>query len=87
MIQEIFVDCTFLYCEDLGRKGTKMSELTFYVAKDRCSGCGECWEALPSIFKENEEGVAEVESTDIKDRTQLDRIIKNCPPKAIKWKK
>ncbi len=61
----------------------------FYVVEDDCTECGDCIKALPQAFRQVEdEEVAEVYNTDIDEALEpkVQKIIDDCPGKAIKWR-
>lgn len=65
-----------------------MSEETkdFYVDEELCTGCGDCIKELPDFFRDTGEETAEVVRCDGADPAKLDKVIKLCPGKAIKWR-
>lgn len=64
-----------------------ITDRAFYVDEDLCTGCGDCWKALPKNFADTGEDTAEVISTTITDLAKLEKSMKDCPGKAILWKK
>ena len=58
----------------------------FYVDEDLCTGCGDCIKDLPDHFRDTGEDTAEVFNCENVDVVKLEKNMKNCPGKAIKWK-
>ena len=59
----------------------------FYVDQDLCTGCADCWKALPKNFRDSGADTAEVFDVNCAEQTKLEEVMKKCPGKAILWKK
>ncbi len=62
----------------------------FYVDSDLCTECGDCWKAMPLVFRKVEdEEVAEVYNGDLDEAKLplLQKVMTDCPGHAILWKK
>lgn len=50
-------------------------------------GCGDCYNALPTNFKDSGSDTALVHSTEVADLPALEKVMGDCPGQAILWKK
>ncbi|MDO8526615.1 MAG: ferredoxin [Deltaproteobacteria bacterium] len=58
----------------------------FFVDQDLCTGCGDCIKAMPEHFEDTGEDTADVTASEGADASKLEKVMKECPGKAIKWK-
>lgn len=63
-----------------------METKEFYVDEDLCTGCGDCYVALPQFFADTGEDSAEVTGCEGAEPEQIEEVMTACPGKAIKWK-
>lgn len=59
----------------------------FHVDEELCTGCGDCYNALPTNFKDSGSDTALVHSTEVADLPALEKVMGDCPGQAILWKK
>jgi ferredoxin len=64
-----------------------MATKEFLVDQDLCTGCGDCYKALPKNFRDTGADTAEVYDVNCDDVAKLEEVMKKCPGKAILWKK
>jgi ferredoxin len=61
-----------------------MATTTLYVDQDSCTGCENCVETCPGVFRINEEGFSEVYDPDGASADEIKEAIDGCPSGAIK---
>ncbi len=59
---------------------------TVYVDQDECTGCQACVEDLDSVFRMNDDDVAEVHNAKGASEDEIQEIIDSCPAECIHWK-
>jgi ferredoxin len=61
----------------------------FYVEEELCTSCGDCYKALPQYFQDTGNDSAEVHNMEVKpdEMPKLEKVMKECPGKAILWRK
>ena len=59
--------------------------MAFRIDKDKCIGCGQCVSICEDVFNFNDEGLAEVIETPIKEEYLEDatNAKESCPTEAI----
>ncbi len=57
-----------------------------FVDADECTGCELCVDALPAVFKMNDDGVSVVYDSEGAKEAEIQDVIDNCPALCIHWK-
>jgi len=61
-----------------------MTTTTLYVDHDLCTGCENCVEACPGVFRMNGDGLSEVYNPNGASPEEIQSAIDDCPSGAIK---
>lgn len=56
-----------------------------YVNKDECTACGLCVETVPTVFRADEEGKAEVFDPNGAPESEIQDAMDMCPAACIHW--
>jgi len=61
-----------------------MATTTLYVDHDLCTGCENCVESCPGVFRLNGDGLSEVYNPNGATAEEIQEAIDGCPSEAIK---
>lgn len=61
-----------------------MATTTLYVDQDLCTGCENCVDSCPGVFRLNGDGFSEVYNPNGASLDKIEEAIDECPSSAIK---
>jgi ferredoxin len=64
---------------------TKMAK-EVYVDKEECTGCSQCADDLPDVFRMDDDDLTEVHNSNGASEEEIQEEIEACPGECIHWK-